>query len=41
MHVFLYFLIFPRHMRTQTSIEYLRRVIPINKKTTAQKAIKC
>ncbi len=37
---FLHFLIFPRHMRTQTSIEYLRRVVLINKKTAAQKATK-
>lgn len=37
---FLHFLIFPRHMRTQTSIEYLRRVVPINKNTAVQKSNK-
>lgn len=37
---FLHFLISPRYMRTQTSIEYLRRVVLINKNTAAQKVIK-
>lgn len=38
---FLHFLIFPRHMRTQTSFEYLKRGALVNKKTMPQKVAIC